>query len=419
MANAKFCKILSDELKRIDTAGSTKRFEVVIEGFTKEASPKAVIKNKHYIVFNSNDYLGLRFNKEIIKSEHVAADKFGTGPGAVRFISGTLQIYKDLEAEIAKFHNREAGMVFSSAFAANIAVLSCLLKGQSKDSLLSNEVCVISDTLNHRSIIDGIRTASIDKEQKFTYKHLDFTDLERVLEENQQKFRRAVVVSDGIFSMIGEYTDIKKLKAICDKFDTKYEQGVFLVIDDSHGVGAYGETGRGCEEVSHGKADVLIGTFGKAFGSDGGYAVGDKLFIDYLRESAATYIYSNSVSPSVAGAALKSVKTIGSVKGKALFKKLKDNMKYLKQKIQAAGFEFSAQSDHPIQPLLVGDTLKAKQLKDKLYKRGILVTNITYPVVPKGKDEIRIQINASHTKKDIDSFVKATTISAKELGIIN
>ncbi len=417
--NTKFQKTLSDELKRIDTLGSTKRDEVVIEAFTKGPSPKAIIKKKKYIVFNSNDYLGLRFNRDIIKAEHLAADKFGAGPGAVRFISGTLQIYKDLEDSIAKFHHREAGMVFSSAFAANIAVMSCLLKGQSKDSVLSNEVCVISDTLNHRSIIDGIRTASIDKEQKFIYKHLNFSDLERVLDENKAKFKRAVVVTDGIFSMIGEYSDIKKLKAVCNTFDPKYEQGVFLVIDDSHGVGAYGVTGRGCEEVSGGMADALIGTFGKAFGSDGGYVVGDKIFIDYLRESAATYIYSNSVSPSVAGAALQSVRTVGSAKGKALFKKLQTNMRYLKQKMKMAGFEFSAESDHPIQPLLVGDTLKAKQLKEKLYKQGILVTNITYPVVPKGKDEIRIQINASHTKKDINELVAATVKSAKELGIIH
>ncbi len=416
--NKQFKQILLNEVNRIDTAGSTKRVEVVIDSFTKEISPKALIKNKKYLIFNSNDYLGLRFNKDVINAEHKAADKFGAGPGAVRFISGTLKIYKELESAIAKFHGREDAMVFSSAFATNVAVMSCLLKGQSKDALLSNEVCVISDTLNHRSIIDGIRAASIDKEQKFIYKHLDFDDLRRVLQENQSKFKRAVVVTDGIFSMIGEFADIKKLKAVCLEFDKSYEQGVFLVVDDSHGVGSYGATGRGCEEKSNGQADALVGTFGKAFGSDGGYVVGDKVFIDYLRESAATYIYSNSVSPSVAGAALQSVRIVSSTKGRKLLQKLQENMQYLKKQMLKADLQFAAESDHPIQPLLVGDTMKAKQLKNLLFKQGIIVTNITYPVVPKGKDEIRIQISASHTKKDIDQLVKASNKSAKQLGII-
>ena len=416
--NKNFANTLQEELRRIDLVGSTKREEIVIDGFTKDPSPKALIKNKKYLIFNSNDYLSLRFNKDVIISEHKAADKFGAGPGAVRFISGTLKIYKELERMIADFHGREDAMIFSSAFAANVAVMSCLLKGQSKDSLLSNEVCVVSDSLNHRSIIDGIRAASIEKEQKFIYKHLDFDDLRKVLKEIQSKFKRAVVVSDGIFSMIGESADIKQLRSVCVEFDKDYEQGVFLVIDDSHGVGAYGDKGRGCEEKSKARADALVGTFGKAFGSDGGYVVGDKIFIDYLRESAATYIYSNSISPSVAGAALQSVKIVSSAKGNSLFKKLQDNMRYLKQQMHKEGLQFAAQSDHPIQPLLVGDTMKAKQLKDMLFKEGIIVTNITYPVVPKGKDEIRIQINASHTKKDIDQLVKTTTRYAKVLGIL-
>jgi glycine C-acetyltransferase len=419
MAKQQFYDILKQETARIDSVGSSKRFENTIEGFTQEVSPKAIIAGKKYLVFNSNDYLGLRFNSELIEAEHAAAEKFGAGPGAVRFISGTLQVYKDLERAIADFQGKEEAMVFSSAFATNIAVMSCLLKGQSKDSLLSNEVIVISDELNHRSIIDGIRAASIGKEQKAIYKHLDFNNLKQVLEENKTKFKRAVVVSDGIFSMIGEAVDLKSLRAVCDEFDAQYEQGVLLVIDDSHGVGAYGATGRGCEEASNTKADVIVGTFGKAFGSDGGYVVGSKVFIDYLRESAATYIYSNSISPSVAGAALKAVQLVNSDKGKELLAKVRENATYLKQKMKEQNLQFVADSQHPIQPLLVGDTMKAKQLKDELYKQGIIVTNITYPVVPKGKDEIRIQMNASHTQEDIDTLVQTTAQAAKKLGILS
>jgi len=418
MANQAFYNTLKDEVARIDTAGSSKRNEKIITGFTKEASPKALINNKEYFVFNSNDYLGLRFNKDVIAAEHAAAQKYGAGPGAVRFISGTLKIYKELEEAISKFHSRDDAMLFSSAFATNIAVMSCLLNKQSKDSLISSEVCVISDELNHRSIIDGIRAASISKEQKYIYKHLDFTDLTRVLSENVGKFKRAVVVTDGIFSMIGEYTDIKKLKAVCDTFSDQYEQGVFLVIDDSHGVAAFGKTGRGCEEVSGGKCDALIGTFGKGFGSDGGYVVGDQVFIDYLRESAATYIYSNSVSPSVAGAALASVNIVGSKVGKALLADVQSKMSMLKKGLQKHGLTMVTNSVHPIQPLLVGDTMKTKELRDALFQRGILVTNITYPVVPKGKDEIRIQINASHTVEAIKEFIEKVAEAAKEVDMI-
>lgn len=416
--NQKFISIIQSEIERIDTSGSTKRNEVVIEGFTKEVSPKAIINGKNYIVFNSNDYLGLRFSPVLLEAEEATAKKFGSGPGAVRFISGTLSVYKELEKAIARFHNHEAGMVFSSAYATNIAVMSCLLKGQSKDSLLSNEVCVLSDALNHRSIIDGVRAASIEKEQKFIYKHLDTEDLRRVLDENKTQFKRAVVVTDGIFSMIGEAADLKALKNVCLQFENEYEQGVLLVVDDSHGVCAFGKTGRGTEETSGVQADLLIGTFGKGFGSDGGYVVGKQLLIDYLRESAATYIYSNSVSPSVAGAALASINYVASPDGHKLLVKLEEDKKYLKTEMVKAGLQFAAESEHPIQPLLVGDTLKAKELRGKLFDVGILVTNITYPVVPKGKDEIRIQLNASHTKEDIDILVKEAASASRELGII-
>lgn len=414
--NKKFLSLVTAEIKRIDAVGVTKREESIIEGFTKEQSPKAIIKGKKYGIFNSNDYLGLRFNNALMKAEEEMTQKFGTGPGAVRFISGTLKVHKDLEKAIAKFHGRDDAIVFSSAFAANIAVMSCFLNKQSKDSMLSSEVVVISDALNHRSIIDGVRAASIDKSQKLIYQHMDYDNLTLVLEQNKKKFKRAVVVSDGVFSMIGEFADIKKLQAIVDEYDKKYEEGVLLIIDDSHGAGAFGKTGRGCEEVTNGRADLLVATFGKAFGSDGGYIVGDQTLIDYLRESAATYIYSNSISPGVAGSALKAVSLIDTREGKSLLVTLSENIAFFQKEVQKAGFQFVTNSIHPIQPLLVGDTLKTKQLKDELYKSGILVTNINYPVVAKGKDEIRIQINASHTKEDISYFVKEAIKANNKIG---
>jgi len=417
MSKKNFLNLLNQEINRIDEVKTSKRHERIIDGFTKNPAPRAIINGKPYRIFNSNDYLGLRFRKELKKGEERASKKFGAGPGAVRFISGTLRIHKDLEEAIAKFHNREEAIIFSSAFAANVAVIYCLIKGQSKDSIVTDEVLVVSDELNHRSIIEGVRVANLPKEQRQVFRHMDYEDLSRILEENKGKYKRALVLTDGVFSMLGEYADLKKIKEVTNKFDNDYEQGVILLVDDSHGVAAFGG-GLGCEGVCQTQADVLVATFGKGFGADGGYVVSDKEIIDYLRESAATYIYSNPVSPSVAGAALASIRLIESKKGKKLLKKLEENIDFFKKMIKKAGFVFAADSIHPIQPILIGDPIKTKLLTEKLFEAGILVTNISYPVVPKGKDEIRVQISAAHTKKDIEYFVEKCTTIGKEIGLI-
>jgi glycine C-acetyltransferase len=418
MSKANFLELLKKETERIDGTKTSKRQEKIIEGFTKDPAPQAIVNGKKYRIFNSNDYLGLRFMPELRKAEHEASDKFGAGPGAVRFISGTMNVHVELEQAIAKFHHREAAITFSSAFAANVAVIYCLIKGPSKDSMVEDNVLVISDELNHRSIIEGIRVGNLPKEQRAVYKHLNYQDLDRVLSENKGKFKRAVVLTDGIFSMLGECADLGKIHEVIKKYDNDFEQGVLLVVDDSHGVAAFGDGGRGCEDVTGEYSDLIVATFGKGFGSDGGYAVGKKEVIDYLREASATYIYSNPVSPSVAGAALASVKILEDKKGKELLKRSKENIAYFKENMKAAGFVFAVDSAHPIQPLLIGDPVKTKELTNKLFDRGFLVTNINYPVVPKGKDEIRIQISAAHTKEDVDHFLKNCIEAGKELGLI-
>lgn len=418
MSKQHFFITLQAEVARIDETKTSKRQEKVIDGFTTEASPKALINGKEVRIFNSNDYLGLRFHPKLKQAEHEASEKFGTGPGAVRFISGSLKIHTDLEAALAKFHNREAGMIFSSAFAANLAVLFCLTKGQSKDSVVGGNVLVISDELNHRSIIDGIRLGNLGSEQKAIFKHMDTTDLERVLSESVGKFDRVLVVTDGVFSMLGEYQHLKAVREVVDRFDEKFSDGVLLVVDDCHGVGIAGDTGRGVEEVEGVQADVLVGTMGKAMGSDGGYVVANKVIIDYLRESAATYIYSNNISPGTAGAALAAVTLLSESEGSELLKKSSENVQLFKQLMKEAGFVFAAESVHPIQPVLIADAVKTKSLADQLLDAGFLVTNINYPVVAKGKDEIRVQISALHTKEDIEVFVKAATEIGKGLGII-
>ncbi|MGV8177052.1 MAG: aminotransferase class I/II-fold pyridoxal phosphate-dependent enzyme [Candidatus Bilamarchaeaceae archaeon] len=416
MPRRNFYALLEKELKRIDDSATAKRHEKVIEGF--DGRKHALIEGKPYMIFNSNDYLGLRFHPKVQKAEEEAARKYGSGPGAVRFISGTMKIHTELEEELAKFHGREAGMIFSSAFAANMAVLHCIIKGQSKTSLVDAGTLVISDELNHRSIIDGIRVAGLDKPNKAIFKHLDMDDLDRVLGENKGRFKRVLVVADGVFSMLGEYLDIRKMQEVCDKHDADYPEGVLTVVDDSHGVGGFGATGRGCEEVSGGKCDLLVGTLGKGFGADGGYIVGKKTMIDYMRESAATYIYSNPFSPGTAGAALESVRIVDSHEGKGLLKKSAENIRYFKERMKTAGFRFAAESEHPIQPVLIGDAGKTKALTDMMFGQGVLVTNINYPVVPAGKDEIRVQISAAHTMEELDRFIDLMVEAGKTLGII-
>ncbi len=277
---------------------------------------------------------------------------------------------------------------------------------------------MISDELNHRSIIDGVRLPNLGKEEKAIFKHLDADSLEQILKSQIGKFLRVVVITDGVFSMLGEYQDLRKIRTVIDQYDQQYPEGILLIVDDCHGVGAFGSTGRGCEEVSGAKADVLVGTLGKGFGADGGYAVGDQTVIDYLRESSATYIYSNSIAPGCAAAAQAAIDLLDSSEGAALLQKLKMNIEALKNQLKEKGFQLAAESSHPIQPVLIGDSLQTKALVKKMFERGFLISSINYPVVPKGIDEIRVQLSAAHTLEDITDFVNALSEAARELEII-
>jgi glycine C-acetyltransferase len=418
MSKQTFFNSLKDEVTRIDAAGVSKRFERLISDFTTDHNPKAMIDGRAISLFNSNDYLGLRHHPMLKQAEHEAGARLGTGPGAVRFISGSFAIHRELEHKLAAFHDREDAMVFSSAFATNLAVIFSLIKGQSKDSLISSDTLVISDELNHRSIIDGVRLGNLDSEAKLIFKHLQAASLEEMLVANKGKFKRVVVITDGVFSMLGEYQDLAAIRQVIDAHDGDYAEGILLIVDDCHGVAACGATGRGTEEITNARADVLIGTLGKGFGADGGYVVADQVIIDYLRESAATYIYSNSISPGTAAAAAAALDVIDSDEGQQLLKNLQDNVALLKSELSKNGFAFAAPSEHPIQAVLIGDTVKTKELAKKMFERGFLITNINYPVVPKGRDEIRVQLCATHTKEDVLDFVQALTAAAKELQIV-
>jgi glycine C-acetyltransferase len=362
MSSKNFFSLLSYELERIDSLGLSKRQEKVIEGFTQQNPPKAIIEGKNYYIFNSNDYLSLRFHPRLKQKEKEASEKYGTGPGAVRFISGTFKIHKDLEKELSRFHQKEEAMIFSSAFAANQGVIFPLIVGQTRNTVVSDKVLVVSDELNHRSIIDAIRLAKLTKEQKAIFKHLDTDNLESIVRNAIGNFDRVLIITDGVFSMLGEIQKLKRIAYIKKRYDEKFKNGILIVVDDAHGVGVLGKMGRGSEEEEKCEVDVLIGTFGKAFGTDGGYVVSKKIIIDYLRESAATYIYSNNLTPGTAGASLEALKILQEKEGFQIRKKLIDNINYFKKLAENEKIPMAANSFHPIQPVLIGDPKKQKKL---------------------------------------------------------
>ena len=343
---------------------------------------------------NSNGYLGLALHPQVIAAEAKAAEQFGTGPGAVRFISGTFQPHVELEQKLAAFHRREAAMIMSSAYAAVMGVLP---------QFITEDTLVVSDALNHNCIINAIRLSR--PKSKAVYPHLDMVELDRQLKNNKGKAKRVCVVTDGIFSMRGDHAPLDKIIEICNQHESDYEEGILSIVDDSHGVGAFGDTGRGTEEYTNTQADILIATLGKAFGVNGGYVVANAQVINYLRETAPFYIYSNSITPAEAAAAIKSLTILDSEEGRKLLEKLRNLIARLKAGLESLGFE-TISGDHPIVPILLRDTKKTSALVKHLFDNNILVTGLNYPVVPKGEEEIRLQISASQTAKDIDHLLE-------------
>lgn len=351
---------------------------------------------REFIRMNSNSYLGLSLVPAIMAAEEEATAHWGAGPGAVRFISGTYAPHIALEQRLAAFHGREAAMIFSSAYAT---VLSTIVP------LTDERTVLISDELNHNCIINAMRLAR--PAHKAVYKHNDVRDLERALEESSGKGERAIVVTDGIFSMRGDHAPLHEILSIAHRHDAKFPENVVVIVDDSHGVGASGPTGRGTEEhLASGPADLLVGTLGKAFGVNGGYVTGPRILIDLLRETAPMYIYSNPITPAEAAAASRSVELLDSPEGATRLGHLREVTHRFRDGLVAQGLE-TLPGSHPVVPLFVRDTARTTALVRHLREHGILATGLNYPVVPKGDETIRFQLSADHTAADVD-FVLAT-----------
>lgn len=400
MSLKKVESIFAEQLAKIEKQGTSKRNELIICGLktaTDGYGPRYFLANqgdKPFLRMNSNSYLGLSIHPSVINAEAKATELYGAGPGAVRFIGGTYQSHKDLEQKMADFHGRESAMLFSAAYATMLGVLP---------QFISQETLIVSDSLNHNCIINAIRLAKPAK--KAIYAHLDFTELKHILLSNRGLFKRVCVVSDGVFSMRGDFAALDKISAICKQQEDGYEQGIITLVDDSHGVGAFGKTGRGTEEICQTKVDVLIATLGKSFGINGGYVVSSSKVIDFLRETAPLYIFSNPITAAEAAAALKAVEIVDSPEGIEKLENVKNLSKRLREGLFKIGFE-TLQSEHPIVPILIRDTEKTSALVKHLFANTILATGLNYPVVPKGEEEIRLQVSANHTEKDIDYLIQ-------------
>ena len=389
--------VLNAHVTSLEEAGTAKGAEnvvVAVKPALGDRGPRVYLQgegDKEFIRLNSNSYLGMGLRPEVIAAEEEATRSFGAGPGAVRFISGTYGAHVALEAKLADFHSREAAMIFSSAYATVVSTIT---------PLVTSETVLISDELNHNCIINAMRLSR--PAGKAIYLHNDVAALDAALEDWKGKAKRALVVTDGIFSMRGDHAPVDEIMAMCVRHDADYEENVVCIVDDSHGVGSFGRTGRGAEEyTSSAPVDILVGTLGKAFGVNGGYVVANAATIQFLRESSQMYIYSNPITVGEAAAALRSIEIVDSDEGAALLARLRTLTKRFEDGLGGIGIE-TIPGDHPVVPLMIRDTQRTRDLVQYLYDNGVLATGLAYPVVPRGDEEIRTQINADHTEADID-----------------
>jgi len=409
----KLTSVLNEKLKLLEKEGRLKGKEKVIVDIVPpkdEFGRKIVMSDKQVLLnFASNSYLGISNDPRLIKAEHEADLKFGVGPGAVRFISGTQEPHIKLEKKLAKFYKKEAAMIFSSAYAANCGIIAPLMDKNSY---------IISDELNHNSIIMAIKFAGVPRERKKIYAHCNMDELRNCIDESVGSAKRLIIVTDGVFSMRGDYAPLQGIACLADEYNPKFEGGIITVVDDSHGIGAYGKTGRGTVEVTReDRIDIVSATLGKGLGVDGGFIVSGEKVIDYLRETSPLYVYSNPISSGIASAALKALEILDSDEGLKLLKRSRENTEYFRKKINQIGFK-TIEGIHPIVPILIGDPIKAKQMVFDLYQRGIYVVALTYPVVPRGEDTIRVQILASHTRYDLDYALKSFKQTGKKGNIL-
>jgi len=391
----RFKEFLAEQLEQISRQGTFKAERVIT---TPQGAHVDVPRHRQVLNLCANNYLGLAQHPEIVAASRRALDEWGYGLASVRFICGTQQIHKDLEKELSQFLGTEETILYSSCFDAN---------GGLFETLLGEQDAVISDELNHASIIDGIRLC---KAQRLRYRNSDMADLEAKLKEAAgARFR--MIATDGVFSMDGF---IAKLPAICDLAE-KYD--AIVMVDDSHAVGFMGKHGRGTHEHCGvmDRVDILTGTMGKALGgASGGYISGRKEIVDYLRQRSRPYLFSNTVAPPVVGGALQALRMLSG--STALRDRLEKNTRFFREAIGRVGFAIQP-GEHPIVPIMLGDAALATKVADAMLAKGVYVIGFSFPVVPQGKARIRTQMSAAHTEEDLETAVRKFGEVKAELGI--
>jgi len=395
--NSGFYDHLRKTLGEIDAAGLYKRERIIT---THQTAHIAVAGGQRVLNLCANNYLGLADNPELIAAARASLDRWGYGLASVRFICGTQQLHKDLEAALSHFLGTEDTILYSSCFDAN---------GGLFETLLGAEDAIISDELNHASIIDGIRLC---KAQRYRYRNNNLEDLEAKLKEaDAAKARFKMIATDGVFSMDGY---IANLQGICDLAD-KY--GALVMVDDSHSVGFMGKTGRGTHEHCGvmGRVDVFTGTLGKALGgASGGYTSGRKEIIDLLRQRSRPYLFSNTIAPTIAAASLKCLELLS--RSTALRDKLEDNTRFFREGLARAGLTIKP-GTHPIVPVMLGDAALSQKFAAKMLEKGVYVIGFFYPVVPQGAARIRTQVSAAHSKDDLAFAIEQFAATKRELGL--
>ncbi len=358
-----------------------------------------VVDGKRVLNFCSNNYLGLANHPALIKNAEKMLKEYGVGPGAVRTIAGTMDIHLELEKRLAKFKGVEDCITFQSGFTANLATIPCLV---------GKEDAILSDELNHASIIDGCRLSGA---KILRYNHADVKDLEKVYLENKDNFRRFLVITDGVFSMDGDLAPLDKIYEVTEKYD------LMLMVDDAHGEGVVGKGGRGIVDHFnlHGKVDVEVGTMSKAFGVVGGMVAGSSKIIEWLRQRGRPFLFSSAVTPPDVAACLAAVDLLEN--STELVDKLWENGRYFKAEMQKLGFDTGA-SQTPITPVMLGDAKLAREFSKELFAEGVFAMALGFPTVPLGKARIRVMISAAHSKEDINQSLQAFEKVGRKLGVI-
>ncbi|WP_316831093.1 glycine C-acetyltransferase [Pedobacter aquatilis] len=388
--------VLQKELEEIENAGLFKRERIII---TPQGADIKVSSGAEVINFCANNYLGLSSHPKVIEAAKKAIDDHGYGMSSVRFICGTQDVHKELEAKISKFLGTEDTILYAAAFDANGGVF---------EPLFNAEDAIISDELNHASIIDGVRLC---KAQRFRYKNADMEDLEKQLIAAKD-CRHRIIVTDGAFSMDGSVAPLDQIADLADKYEA------LIMIDESHCSGFIGKTGRGTHEHFNvmDRIDIITGTLGKALGgASGGFTSGKKEIIDMLRQRSRPYLFSNTLAPAIAGASIAVLDMLSETT--SLRDKLESNTKYFRTKMTVAGFDIKP-GFHPIVPVMLYDAKIAQTFAAKMLEEGIYVIGFFYPVVPQGKARIRVQLSAAHEQHHLDKAIAAFTKVGKELGVI-